>query len=234
MDRWRGRVALVTGAKCIGAAIVESLALKGMKVITCDPIFEPLEELAKKINQENHDGRVFPRKCDFSDMNDIKDMFHWIENELGKVDVCICTTDEAIFKPLSELTPDEMKDMMNNNVISTAYCTQLCINLMLKKSIDDGQILFISSTNTHQIPDETKFAFHSATQDALKILVQGYRQELRSMGKNKIRIGSISLGFVTTVPHLEANHVCNVMMQILAAKPHVQIHDVILRNVHVK
>ena len=41
-------------------------------------------------------------------------------------------------------SPDEMKQMMGVNVISTSLCTQLSIKLMLKKGIDDGHIIFNS------------------------------------------------------------------------------------------
>ena len=41
-----------------------------------------------------------------------------------------------------KLTPEEMNQVMNVNVIAYAFCTQLSIKLMIKKGIDDGQIIF--------------------------------------------------------------------------------------------
>ena len=80
-----------------------------------------------------------------ADYESIGEMFKWIEAEagLGQVDVCICNAGLAINKTLSDLTPDEMKQMMNVNVISASYCTQLSVVMMMKKGIDDGQIIFI-------------------------------------------------------------------------------------------
>ena len=44
MDRWCGRVALVTGASAgIGAAIVELLTKKGMKVVGCARNVQPIQ-----------------------------------------------------------------------------------------------------------------------------------------------------------------------------------------------
>ena len=57
MDRWRGRVAVVTGASAgIGAAICKLLAKDGMKVVGCARRREKVEEIA-----QNHPN-IYPRK----------------------------------------------------------------------------------------------------------------------------------------------------------------------------
>ena len=73
-------------------------------------------------------------------------MFKYIESNpnLGQVDVCICNAGLALGKPLLILTPEEMSKMINLNVIAVSYTTQLSINLMLKKNVLDGQIIFIN------------------------------------------------------------------------------------------
>jgi NAD(P)-dependent dehydrogenase (short-subunit alcohol dehydrogenase family) len=95
---------------------------------------------------DNHGGKIYPVKCDMGDMSSIADMFQWIEShaELGRVDSCICNAGMAIPKNLSDLTPDEMRQMMDVNVTSASYCTQLSVNLMMKNGVDDGSIIFIS------------------------------------------------------------------------------------------
>ena len=96
-------------------------------------------------------------------------------------------------------------------------------------------------------------SFYSATKHALKVVLEGYRQELRTLGKNNIRIGSVSPGLVKTeivevmtqnaalsemlyakTPHIQSSDVSDTVLQIIASKPHVQIHDVILRHVEEK
>ena len=57
MDRWRGRVAVVTGASAgIGAAICKLLAKDGMKVVGCARRQEKVEEIA-----QNHPN-IYPIK----------------------------------------------------------------------------------------------------------------------------------------------------------------------------
>ena len=49
MERWTGRVALVTGASAgLGAALAKALASKGLKVVACARRIEKLQELASE------------------------------------------------------------------------------------------------------------------------------------------------------------------------------------------
>jgi 3-oxoacyl-ACP reductase-like protein len=49
MDRWKGRVAVVTGASAgIGAAICKLLSQQGMKVVGCARRVDMIEEMAKE------------------------------------------------------------------------------------------------------------------------------------------------------------------------------------------
>ena len=73
------------------------------------------------------------------------------------------------------------------------------------------------------------------------------------MDKNNIRVGAISPGLVKTevieaatnnkamsdmiyasAPHIEASDVTNAVIQMISAKPSVQISDVVLRHVQEK
>ena len=60
------------------------------------------------------------------------------------------------------------------------------------------------------------------------------------MNKNNIRIGSISPGLVhssvpetimANVPHIQTSDVSDLVVQMLSTKAHVQINDIIIRNV---
>ena len=49
MERWTGRVALVTGASAgLGAALAKALASKRLKVVACARRIEKLEEMASE------------------------------------------------------------------------------------------------------------------------------------------------------------------------------------------
>ena len=49
MDRWRGRVALVTGASSgIGASIAQALVSKGLKVVACARRMDRIQDIAQE------------------------------------------------------------------------------------------------------------------------------------------------------------------------------------------
>ncbi|XP_013388591.1 dehydrogenase/reductase SDR family member 11-like [Lingula anatina] len=88
MDRWTGRVALVTGAsKGIGAAIVRALVKNGMVVVGCARHVEGMQKTAAVL--ENEKGRLIPMKCDLTKTEEIESMFQEIKEQLGGVDVCV-------------------------------------------------------------------------------------------------------------------------------------------------
>lgn len=89
MDRWAGKVTLVTGASAgIGTEIVKELAKNGMKVIAVARRLNKLQELARSIKRE-YKIDVYPIQCDVQKEEDIVRAFKWANEELGGVDVLI-------------------------------------------------------------------------------------------------------------------------------------------------
>lgn len=88
MDRWEGKVAVVTGAGAgIGLAIVEVLAKAGVQVVALDRRLENLEELATKLNGAK--GKVYPKQCDLSKEEEIVETLKWVETKLGGIDILV-------------------------------------------------------------------------------------------------------------------------------------------------
>lgn len=86
MDKWKGKIAVVTGASVgIGEAIVKDLANKGITVIGLARRPEKIEEYAKELSE----GQIFSYKCDVSDLESIKSAFHWIEEKFGVINILI-------------------------------------------------------------------------------------------------------------------------------------------------
>uniref|UniRef100_A0A0K2UHW2 Dehydrogenase/reductase SDR family member 11like [Strongylocentrotus purpuratus] n=1 Tax=Lepeophtheirus salmonis TaxID=72036 RepID=A0A0K2UHW2_LEPSM len=256
MERWSGRVALVTGATSgIGASIAVELAKNGMKVVGCGRRVEKIQELNKE-----HGVRIIEYKCDLSNMSEIYAMFDWIKahKDLGHLDACICNAGMSTSQTLMEGNPESWNRMMNVNVISTSLATQLAIKQFKEFNINDGQIIMINSVFSHNHPSLSMeyLNFYSATKITNKALLEMWRKEISLMEPaNNIRIAAISPGLVdtefipamykdkspqelealketvrTTMTSLTPQEVVNTLLYIMSTPPHIQIHDVIIRT----
>nr|ACO15501.1 Dehydrogenase/reductase SDR family member 11 precursor [Caligus clemensi] len=255
MERWNGRIALVTGATSgIGASIAVNLAKKGMKVIGCGRRVERIQELNKE-----HNLHIISYKCDLSNMSEVAKMFDWIQEEesIGHIDLCVCNAGYSGSDSLMKGSPESWTQMMNVNVISVSLATQLSVKMFKEKNIKDGQIVYINSVYSHYHPDLANKSLHSycATKMANKSLLEMWRREINEMeGSENIKISAISPGLVETefipamfndksaqeriavqemvkktMTALAPEDVVNALLYIISTPAHIAVHDVIVR-----
>lgn len=235
MDRWVGRVALVTGASVgIGAAICRKLVECGLVVVGCARNVEKIRKVNKPsspaftihakylssccfllINNEiqlgegleSAKGKLHAYQCDLSKEEEILTLFEWIKSNVGGVDVCINNAGFGDYGTLlgPEATVSAWKSMLDVNVIALCLCTKEAVNSMRERGVDDGQIIHISSLSGHRVPISPGNHFYSATKFCVRSLTEGHRQELRDL-KTNIRVAAISPGFVATDFFVNALH----------------------------
>ena len=199
MEKWRGKIAVVTGASSgIGAAIVKDLALNGINVIGLARRSENVEELARELS--HCDGKVYARKCDISDYAALKETFKWIEEEFSFVHILINNAgtgqQERVFDFSDEATKSINK-MIDLNFTNLVHCTREAVRLM-KKSNDYGFIVNISSILGHIIPYPNYTALYPPTKYAVSAFSEVIRQELIIDEDYKIRVTNLSPGTVRT------------------------------------
>ncbi|KAB7498677.1 Dehydrogenase/reductase SDR family member 11 [Armadillidium nasatum] len=186
MEKWKGRVAMVTGASSgIGAAICEDLVKHGMKVVGAARRIEKMQELAKKLKNEK--GTFLPVQCDVTKDEDIYNLFDKIKKTFGGVDVCInnagmvgCGLD------LLNGTPEEWRQITN------VKCDR---PLSLLKT--DGEFSKGKSIAAHQVLPLGSSHFYTGTKFAVRALSEGLRQELQAANFG-IKLSVVSPGLVKT------------------------------------
>jgi len=88
MDKWVGKVALVTGASVgIGCAIVDKLVKQGVNVVGCARNTTKLQQIAAKLKNEK--GTFCPLQCDLRDEKNIVSMFKFIKDKFGVLHICV-------------------------------------------------------------------------------------------------------------------------------------------------
>ncbi|XP_069683458.1 farnesol dehydrogenase-like isoform X1 [Periplaneta americana] len=232
MERWSGRVAVVTGASGgIGASIAAELTKKGLKVVGLARRSEKIEELSKKLGSEK--GKLYAVKCDVSKEADVKEAFKWVKDNLGGVDILVNNAAVAYKNSIIDSSTDELKKMLDLNVLGLSMCTKEALQLMKEKGVDDGHIIHINSTAGHAPPGGI-FTMYCATKHAVTALTEGLRRELVQQ-KSKIRVTSLSPGLVKTdmppeeflsnYPALNPEDIADALIYVLGVPPHVQIHE---------
>lgn len=245
MERWHGRVALVTGASSgIGKAIASRLAQHGMKVVACGRNMERLQELSETCL--SHSGSIIPVQCDISKEEEILSMFGRIKSEFGGLDVCVNNAGVLNDAPLLSSATDKWREMLDVNVLAVCICSREAVKIMREKKIDDGFIVNICSMGGHRMVYKPSAHFYCATKFAVRAISDGLVTELRSM-KSNIRVMQLSPGLVATeifergqgkktsdkllssIECLKPDDVADSVIYGLSAPPHVMITDILVR-----
>jgi len=237
-------VAVVTGASVgIGAAISKNLVKHGMTVVGLARNKEAIEKLAEECKGLGYRGKLIAHKCDVSKEAEIEEVFKWVESNVGGVDVCVNNAGFATKETLLELTADQMRAMLDVNVVGLTLCASKAANSMLARKVD-GHIININSMSGHRLTG--RFNFYAATKFAVTAITEGLRREL--VEQSDIRVTQISPGFVETefAPRafgeeegraiyaskkhiLQAQDIAEAVLFALSAPPSAQVHDILIR-----
>lgn len=240
MDKWQGKVAVVTGSSAgIGASVTKALANAGMHVVGLARRVEAIEALATDVSGS---GRIYGRKCDVTNESEVLSAFAWIRDTLGGVDVFV--NNAGIMKAafLIDGETEDFQKTFDLNVVAACRCTREAVKHM-RSTGTEGHIIIINSILGHRIPDVPVplFNVYPATKYALTALSQTIRQELH-FHKANIKLTSISPGMVDTeflsaydstlyasLPKLNVKDVTSAVLYALGTPDYVQIEEIILQ-----
>lgn len=188
MDKWVGKVAVVTGASSgIGVAIAKRLVAEGMQVVGLARRIDRMQELATEIS--SGEGKFHPMECDLYNEENIASTFEDIKTMLGGIDVMI--NNAGMAPPTSTLMDQEMdvhRKVLDLNVIALTSCTQKAMTSMMERDIN-GQIIHINSIYGHIVPmSRTLPSMYIASKHAVTALTETLRQQLILMNDLSIKV----------------------------------------------
>ncbi|XP_047108963.1 farnesol dehydrogenase-like [Schistocerca piceifrons] len=244
MERYAGRVALITGASSgIGAAIVQALLRRGITVVGLARRVDRIKALEIK----GAPGKLHAVGGDVRQEEDILKAFKWINENVGGVDILINNAGVLGYSDLTVAPSEEWKKILEINVMGLSICTREAVQGMLKRGVDDGFIVHISSIAGILPPSSSSISMYSASKHAVQVLTEGLRKDLLEK-KSGIRVTAICPGLVKTeimdnskeidkdkvfsqLPYLEPEHIANAVVYVLSQPPIVNVPQLVIQPV---
>ena len=140
-----GKTAIVTGSsRGIGRAIAERMAEHGAKVVISSRKAGPCEEVANAINGRHGEGTAIAVPANISSKEDLQRLVDRTNEAFGRIDVLVCNAaSNPYFGPMSGISDDQFRKILDNNVIANHWIIQMCAPQMLERK--DGAVIIISS-----------------------------------------------------------------------------------------
>ena len=186
-----GKIAVVTGAsKGIGRACALRLAKDGMTVVVNYSHSDA--EAAKAIEEiKAAGGDAVAYKADVSDLDQVKEMFKFVSDTYGRVDVLVNNAGIVRDEYLLMLTQENLDKCLDLNIKGYFYCAQqAALKMFSQKS---GVIVNMSSVSSKMALAGQ--SVYSATKGAVNSMTQTMAKEL---ARKKIRVNAVCPGFVQT------------------------------------
>ncbi len=195
MGKLDGKVTIITGgAQGMGAAHVRTFIEEGSKVVIADI----LEDKGKALAEELGEQAAFV-KLDVTKADEWDNAIEKTESTFGPVDVLVNNAGIDIMKPFIEFTEDDLRKILDVNLISQFHGMQKVLPSM--KKAGGGSIVNISSleglrgTAGNSIYNASKFGVTGLT----KAVAQEYAEY-------DIRVNSVHPGAIQT-PGIEADDI---------------------------
>ncbi len=192
------RVVVVTGASGgIGAALAEVLAVQGASLVLVARRQSELQAVAARCGD-----RVIVVPADVTRRDEVRRVMRDALARFGRVDVWVNNVGQGITCLPSQLTDDDVDDMMRTNVKSALYGMQEVLPHFKERGT--GQIVNVSSM-LGRIPFATFRSAYCGAKHFLDALTATFRAEVQAEHPN-IHVTLVSPGVVRTDFGLNARH----------------------------
>ncbi|XP_058807538.1 farnesol dehydrogenase-like [Phymastichus coffea] len=244
MDRWNGKVAVVTGASAgIGLSITKILVRNGMIVIG---LARREEKMRQEMKNAEGPGEFHAKKCDVTKEAEVIEAFDYVRRTFKSLSVLINNAGSVNLNTIEAAETAELSQVIALNFMGPLYCSKQGIKLM-KENSDEGHIININSIAGHKVihPSclmNTHTNVYSPSKFALTALSEVLTNELLG---SKIRVTNLSPGLVITEvvqnavdkstgiihanPALQPDDIANAIVFVLGTPVHVQITQLTIK-----
>ncbi|XP_043674955.1 farnesol dehydrogenase-like [Vespula pensylvanica] len=243
MERWAGKVAIVTGASSgIGLAIVKAFVQNEIVVVGFARRKNKMQSEMQNVKGKSK-GKFYACECDITKTESIEQAFQWVKNNLGTVHILVNNAGVAIDSKFMDSSRPDWQRLFDINVLGYIDCTKRAARMMLDSDVE-GYIVNINSIEGHNVvafPNCT-LNFYPASKFAAVAATEITQKELYG---SKIRVTSISPGLVSTeigeannfnlrpslinLPTLESDDIASAVIYVIGTAQRVHITELIIR-----
>lgn len=192
------KVVVITGASSgIGAAVARLLAQRGASVVLVARRREVLEAVARECGE-----RAFAVVGDMTSRADVRRVVEETLTRFGHIDVWVNNVGRGITRPPSQLTDEDIDDIMRVNVKSALYGMQEVLPHFQERGT--GQVVNITSM-LGRVPHAVNRSAYNGAKHFLNALTANFRQEVQQTHPD-IQFTLVSPGVVRTDFGLNARY----------------------------
>ncbi|MGH7608435.1 MAG: 3-oxoacyl-ACP reductase FabG [Candidatus Dormibacteria bacterium] len=189
MERFEGRVALVTGGgQGIGAATVRRLAAEGARVVVADLNRAGAEEVAEAVRAAG--GESLAVGCDVALEADVEALAAQARERFGQIDILVSNAGVTRDNLLHKMTLAEWEQVIQVHTRGAFLCARAASRSMVERR--SGKMVFLSSTSARGNRGQANYATAKA---GLQGLTRTLALELGPFG---INVNAVAPGFVDT------------------------------------
>lgn len=185
MERFKGKVAVVTGAGTgIGRAVAQRFAGEGAKVLILGRTEETLKETA------GADKDISYVVADIERDADIERVVSEVKGRYGRLDILVNNAGWAPVTPFSEVKMEEYDKVFGINVRALVNMT---LHMLPMLKVSKGNVINMSSVicKNHLL----NMSMYAGTKAAVEIFTQIWAKELAPEG---VRVNAIGVGSIET------------------------------------
>jgi short-subunit dehydrogenase len=187
----KDKVVIITGASAgIGLAVAELAVARGARVVLAARRQAELDAAAARLGD-----RAIAVVADVTRRADNELLRDKALAAFGQIDAFVANAGRGISRMVSELTDEDIDDMITVNVKSLLYAIQAVLPHFKEKK--RGQIVAISS-GLARFPFAPQRSAYSASKAAVNLLMASLRGELRAQGLDNIYATTVMPGVVAT------------------------------------
>jgi short-subunit dehydrogenase len=181
---------VITGASSgIGAALAERLTARGDRAVLVARREAELNQVAARCGANAH-----PLVADVTTRHTVQRVVRESIARLGHVDVWVNNVGRGITRQVSQLTEDDVDEMMRVNVLSALYGMQEILPHFVERGA--GHIINVSSM-LGRVPSATFRSAYGGAKHFLNAITANLRDELREQHPG-IQVSLVSPGVVST------------------------------------